>query len=124
MFLFLDEKDFTYPLHDNFLLTFLRPSKFYAKSAFERIQKFFKFKLKHKKACEMLTVDSVQVCFEDGLMKYLPLRDPEGRRIMYLHCGKLWKPQRCSPNDIFRGIQLSCLAAMSEPMTQVCASVC
>lgn len=85
---FLGESDFIYPLADLFLLTFLRPAKFYVKSAFERLQKFFKFNLKHKKVVGNLTVDSVRAVFEDGLLKYLPLRDPEGKRLMYVHCGR------------------------------------
>lgn len=68
-------------------MTFLRPSKFYAQSAFDRMQKYFKFKLKHKKHCEDLTVESTRVVFEDDLVKYLPLRDVEGRRILHLDCG-------------------------------------
>lgn len=83
-----DEKDFSYPVdHDPFLMTFLRPCKFYAKSAFEKMQKYFKFKLKNKKYCDGLSVDSTRIVFEDNIVKYLPLRDIEGRRILYLDCG-------------------------------------
>lgn len=83
-----DEKDLSYPAdHDPFLMTFLRPAKFYPKGAFDRLQKYFKFKLKYKKYCEDLTVESARVVFEDELVKYLPLRDVEGRRILLLNCG-------------------------------------
>lgn len=85
---FADEKDLSYPAeYDPFLMTFLRPAKFYTKGAFERLQKYFKFKLKYKKYCEDLTVESARIVFEDQLVKYLPLRDVEGRRILYLSCG-------------------------------------
>jgi len=115
-----DEKDFTFPADaDVFLLTFLRPCKFYAKSAFQKMQKYFKFRLKHKKVCERITVESVQTVFEDDLLKYLPLRSKDGQRILYLNAGKKWKPSRVSTHDIFRAIQLSLHAAMAEPMTQV-----
>ncbi|CRK99949.1 CLUMA_CG013246, isoform B [Clunio marinus] len=114
------EKDFTFPKEaDVFLMTFLRPCKFYASSAFEKMQKYFKFKLKHKKVCENINVKSVSNVFTEDLIKYLPLRDINGRRILYLNCGKKWKPSRVTPNDIFRAVQLSLHAAMAEPMTQV-----
>lgn len=51
------------------------------------MQKQYKFKLKHKKVCENITVDSVENVFADDLIKYLPLRDLDGRRILYLNCG-------------------------------------
>lgn len=86
-----DEKDLTFPGEaDVFLMTFLRPCKFYSQSAFEKLQKYFKFKLKHKKICENITVDSVRVVFEDDLIKYLPLRDLNGRRLLYLNCGSMF----------------------------------
>lgn len=86
-----DEKDLTFPGEaDVFLMTFLRPCKFYSQSAFEKLQKYFKFKLKHKKICENITVDSVRVVFEDDLIKYLPLRDLHGRRLLYLNCGSMF----------------------------------
>lgn len=78
----------TFPAEaDVFLMTFLRPCKFYPKSAFEKLQKYFKFRLKHKKICENITVDSVAAVFEDDLVKYMPLRDKDGRRILYVHAG-------------------------------------
>lgn len=83
-----EEDDLTFPADaDEFLITFLRPCKFYPQSAFQKIQKYFKFSQKHKKVCDNITVDSVQNVFDDDLIKYLPLRDLEGRRILYLNCG-------------------------------------
>lgn len=119
-------------------MTFLRPCKFYPKSAFEKLQKYFKFRLKHKKICENITVDSVAAVFEDDLVKYMPLRDKDGRRILYVHAGskpdilwvlfvkskymvlvEKWNASKISTHDIFRAMQLSLHAAMAEPMTQV-----
>lgn len=126
---------------DLLLMTFLRPCKFYSKSAFEKLQKYLKFRMKHKKLCENITVDSVSKVFEDDLLKYQPVRDQYGRRILYLHCGseclknfrkilflsqsspsEKWIPSRASTHDVFRAIQLSLTAAMAEPMTQVAIS--
>ncbi|CAG9801433.1 unnamed protein product [Chironomus riparius] len=114
-----NEKNFVHPMEDSFLETYLRPCKYYAASAHQKMQKFFKFKEKHKKICENITVDSIRNVLEDDLLKYLPLRDKEGRRILYIHSGKNWNPQRASTHDLFRAMQLSLQAAMAEPMTQV-----
>lgn len=83
----LDEKDFVFAMEDSFIIPYLRPCKFYPKSSFERMQKYFKFKVKYKKVCENLTPESVRTVFEDGLLKYYPLRDKEGRRLVYIHFG-------------------------------------
>ncbi|CAO1371767.1 unnamed protein product [Diamesa hyperborea] len=114
------EKNFSFPTEEDFfLMTFLRPCKFYSKSAFERMQKYYKFKLKNKKITDDLTVDSVRHVFEQDLIKYLPGRDKNARRVLYFQCGKRWKPSKVSTNDIFRAMQLSLQAAMVEPMTQI-----
>lgn len=83
----LGEKHFVHPTEDPFLETYLRPCKYYAESAHQKMQKFFKFKLKHQKLCENITVDSIKNVLEDNLLKYMPLRDKEGRRILYIHAG-------------------------------------
>lgn len=114
-----NEENFVHPTEDPFLETYLRPSKYYASSAFDKMQKYFKFKTKHKKICHNITLDSVRNVFEDDLIKYLPLRDKDGRRILYIQSGKKWNPQNVSTHDLFRAMQLSLQAAMAEPMTQV-----
>ncbi|XP_070501698.1 alpha-tocopherol transfer protein-like [Chironomus tepperi] len=113
------EKNFVHPIEDPFLETYLRPCKYYAESAHQKMQKYFKFKLKHKKLYDNITVDSIRNVLEDDLLKYMPLRDKEGRRILYIHAGKKWNPQRATTHDLFRAMQLSLQAAMAEPMTQV-----
>lgn len=85
--LFEGEPNFEYPDEDAFLLQFLRPCKFYAKSAFERIQKYYKFNVKHKKVLSNITVDSISYVFEQNIVKYLPRRDQNGCRILFIQCG-------------------------------------
>lgn len=82
------EKNFTFPTEEDFfLLTFLRPCKYYAGSAFYKIQKYYKFRLKHHDACDNLSVESVQNIFQQDMMKYLPMRDQNNCRLMYFQCG-------------------------------------
>ena len=82
------ENNFTFPTEEDFfLLTFLRPCKYYAGSAFHKIQKYYKFRLKYRDICDDLSVESVQNVFQQDMMKYLPMRDQNGCRIMYFQCG-------------------------------------
>lgn len=72
---------------DFLLLPYLRACKFYPQSAFERMQEIFKFKLKFKKYNDNLTTDSVRNIIEDGIFKFTPLCDKDGRRIVLVKCG-------------------------------------
>lgn len=89
-------------MNDTFLIPYLRPCKFYPESAFERMQKYFKFKVRHKKICENLTPDAVSSVFDEGLLKYFPLRDKEGRRVVLVHFGsKNEKYLKCLTENLF-----------------------
>jgi hypothetical protein len=81
------EKNFVHATEDFFLLPYLRACKFYPKSAFERIQAVYKLKIKYKKYSEDLTTDSIKNISEDGVFKFTPLCDKNGRRIVLIQCG-------------------------------------
>ena len=85
--LFVGEPNFEFPDDDAFMLQFLRPCKFYANSALERIQKYYKFNVKHKKFLSNITLDSISYVFEQNIVKYLPRRDQHGSRILFVQCG-------------------------------------
>lgn len=86
------EEGFTFPLHEDLLLiAFLRPCKYDPKKTFKKMKKYYKFKIKHKKECENITVESVRHVFEENIIKFLPLRDQHGSRIVYLSCGSKLK---------------------------------
>lgn len=51
------------------------------------MKKYYKFKIKHKKSCENISVESVRHVFEEDIIKFLPLRDKHGSRIVYIACG-------------------------------------
>lgn len=115
-----DEPGLTVPINDDeFLIKFLRPCKFYPKSAFEKLKNFYKFRVKHKKLCKNLMPDTVYHVFEQELIHLQPSRDQFGRRLIILNVGKVWKPSKCPIEDVFRSIQLCLEAAMIEPNTQV-----
>ncbi|XP_055298216.1 alpha-tocopherol transfer protein [Sitodiplosis mosellana] len=114
------EKTLHVPTDDEFLKMYLRPCKYYPKSAFDRIKTFFKLKQKHPELYEDLYPNSVIHVYEQELVKLVPTRDRNGSRILVIQCGKKWKPSKCSLNDLFRAIQVAIAASMLEPTTQIC----
>ncbi|KAL7052221.1 hypothetical protein ACKWTF_004823 [Chironomus riparius] len=113
------EKNLVYPLEDFFLHPYLRPCKFYAKSAFEKLQKDLKFKSKNKEIFANIKVESVRNPFEDGAFKYTPLCDKDGHRILSIQCGKNWDLDRSSKYDMFKAVEIYFQAVAAEPMTQI-----
>ena len=104
---------------EKFLLTFLRPCHFYPESAYQRMQNFFKFKVKYPKYCAGLIPSREKNVFEQGILTVFPTRDHLGRRVLLIEAGKKWKPKQCTLDEIFKGVMLVLEAAISEPRTQV-----
>ncbi|CAG4943954.1 unnamed protein product [Colias eurytheme] len=115
------ETNLVIPLeNDAFLMKFLRPCKFYAESAFKRIQAYYKFRLAHEVHCRDLRPSVVRAAFDHSVISILSPRDSNGRRIMLVECGEGWKPREVPLTQVFRGVQLGLESAMVEPRTQVC----
>jgi len=112
------------PTDDEFLTVFLRPCKYYPKSAFERIKTFYKLKQKSPALFDDVLPSNVRHVFELELVKLIPKRDRNGSRILWIEVGKKWKPALCSLNDLFRAIQVAIAASMVEPATQICGGMC
>ncbi|KAJ2953835.1 hypothetical protein O0L34_g1464 [Tuta absoluta] len=108
---------------DDFLLKFLRPCKFYAESAFKRIQAYYKFRLSHAEYCRDLMPTTVRSAFDHSIVSILAPRDQHGRRIMLVESGERWNPREVSLGEVFRGVQLGLESAMVEPKTQVCGVI-
>ncbi|CAG9098143.1 unnamed protein product [Plutella xylostella] len=118
------EKNLHVPLdRDDFLMKFLRPCKFYAESAFKRIQAYYKFRLAHAEYCRDLTSTAIRAAFHHSVISILAPRDQHGRRIMLVESGERWNPREVSLSEMFRGVQLGLESAMVEPRTQVCGVV-
>uniref|UniRef100_A0A182JFZ5 CRAL/TRIO N-terminal domain-containing protein n=1 Tax=Anopheles atroparvus TaxID=41427 RepID=A0A182JFZ5_ANOAO len=85
-----EEKSLYIPMdNDAFMIKFLRPCKYYAKSAFELIQRYYRFRSKHPDLCDELFPASVTHVYAEGLVHFLPLRDQHNSRILVLECG-MW----------------------------------
>ncbi|KAI5634526.1 CRAL/TRIO domain-containing protein [Phthorimaea operculella] len=108
---------------DDFLLKFLRPCKFYAESAFKRIQAYYKFRLSHADYCRDLMPTTIRSAFDHSIVSILAPRDQHGRRIMLVESGERWNPREVPLGEVFRGVQLGLESAMVEPRTQVCGVI-
>ncbi|CAG4997968.1 unnamed protein product [Parnassius apollo] len=104
---------------DNYLMKFLRPSKFYPESAFKRIQAYYNFRRSHEKYCCNLLPTGVRSAFDHSIISILAPRDQHGRRIMLINSGERWDHHLVPLTEVFRGVQLALEAAMSEPLTQI-----
>lgn len=119
-----DEKSLSVPIeNDDFLMKFLRPCKFYAESAFKRIQAYYKFRQLHVDYCRDLVPSGTRATFDHSIVSILSPRDQHGHRIMVVDSGERWDPRLVSLTDVFRGTQMGLEAAMTEPFTQICGVV-
>lgn len=103
-FLFSEEKNLEVPLDSmHFSIKFLRPAKFYPESTFDRIKKYYKFKVKHKKICDNLIPSDVRHVFDQGIIQFLPVRDQDRRRVLLLEVGSeysTWSTLKHSKNKL------------------------
>ncbi|XP_069354735.1 uncharacterized protein [Maniola hyperantus] len=117
---FRREANLVVPIDDDeFLLKFLRPTKYYAESAFKKIQAYYKFRLSHQDYCRDLYPSAVRLAFDHSIVSILSPRDQHGRRIMFVESGERWNPRHVPLREVFRGVQLGLESAMVEPRTQV-----
>ncbi|KAI8121802.1 Chromosome transmission fidelity protein 18 like protein [Lucilia cuprina] len=89
----------------------------------EVIKCFFNMKSKYGEACCNVLPAKLQNVFEAEVLQLLPNRDQHGRRILVLEAGKKWKPSKVPLVDLFRGIQLTVLGSMVEPLSQICGAI-
>jgi len=105
---------------DDFLLIFLRPCKFYAKSAHELMQRVAKFKNDYKDLLDGLLPEQEKNCFiNHNVVNVLKERDHLGRRVLLVNIGKSWDTSAVTSDQLFRIFYLIHEAAMLEPETQV-----
>ncbi|KAI4465974.1 alpha-tocopherol transfer protein-related [Holotrichia oblita] len=102
--LLVEDKTMKYELDDEFLMFFLRPCKFYAKSAYD---------LNKKK----------EAISNHNVVNVLTNRDHKGRRVLLVNLGASWNPSKVSADQLLRILYLVHLAAMLEPETQIRGAV-
>ncbi|XP_062548867.1 alpha-tocopherol transfer protein isoform X2 [Armigeres subalbatus] len=109
--------------NDDWLVRFLRPCKFYPKSALELIQRYYHFKVKHWDMYLDLSPSREVNIFKQNILTVFPNRDQLGRRILLLELGKPWRHKEVTLDEVFKGCVLFVEAAMLEPETQVNGAV-
>lgn len=83
------------------------------------MKRFFKFHKNYPQYHDNLYPANDKKVFANGILAPTPLRTKEGERILIMQAGSRWNPKTVTLTDLFRAIQLSLEAAISEPKTQV-----
>ncbi|KAI4465980.1 alpha-tocopherol transfer protein-related [Holotrichia oblita] len=109
---------------DDFLLIFLRPTKFYAQSAYELMKRIAEFREKYKDLLDGLLPEHEKDAFiNHNVVNVLTERDDKGRRVLIVNCGGTWDTSKVTSDQLFRLFYLIHLGAILEPETQVRGSV-
>lgn len=104
---------------DEFLMKFLRRTKFYPDSAYKLIRSYYKFKIRYPEYGGNLLPANGKLGYIHGIVETQPLRTKTNSRMLILKVGNLWDPSQLTLVDIFRTVQLCLEAAIIEPLTQV-----
>lgn len=119
-----EDKTIYFKTDDDFLLIFLRPCKFYAKSAYELMKRVAEFKEKNASLFNnLLPEDEKQAFLENNVVNVLKGRDQKNRRVLIVNSGKSWDPSKVSSDQILRLFYLIHEVAMLEPETQIYGTV-
>lgn len=119
-FPFSEEPNLYYSTDDEILTIFLRPCKFYPKSALELMRRIAEFKEKNAALLYNLLPSSEQdALLKNNIVNVLTTRDHKNRRVLLLNCGKLWDPSRVTADQMFRILYMIHTMAVLEPETQV-----
>ena len=119
-----EDKTLYFPTDEDFLLIFLRPCKFYAKSAYELMKRSAQYKEKHAALLgNLMPLDEKVALVDHNVVNVLKGRDHKGRRILVVNCGKTWDPTAVTADQILRLFYLIHQLAMREPLTQIYGTV-
>jgi len=118
------ETDLHCPLeNDDWLVMFLRPTKFYPESALKLIKNYYNYKLKYSDLFKDLLPSNETNVFRQNVITVLPYRDQFGRRIVIIHYGKKWNYKKCSLTEIMKAVFLLVEISIQEPLTQVAGNI-
>jgi len=109
---------------DEFLIRFLRPTKFYPESALQLMKRAAEFKQKNAAILDnLMPADEENSFLENRVVNVLVDRDQKGRRILVTYSGEVWDPSRVTADQVFRVFYLIHLAALQEVQSQICGAV-
>ncbi|CAL7944009.1 unnamed protein product [Xylocopa violacea] len=113
------EPNLIVPDDDEFFIKFLRPCKWYPKSSFELMKRFYQYRTKYPRYCDNLVPSNEKKVLSSDLLIPIPERTIDSCRILQINCGKLWNPKTIHVNEILRSVMLALEAATAEPRTQI-----
>ncbi|CAK9799180.1 CLVS1 [Anthophora quadrimaculata] len=113
------ESDLSVPDDEEFYQKFLRPCKWYPKSAFELMKRFYHFRTNNPRYCSNLLPSNEKKVLSSSIVVPLPERTKDGCRLLLINSGKQWNTKIINMEEIVRSVMLSMDAAMAEPKTQI-----
>lgn len=113
------EPNLIVPEDDEFFVRFLRPCKWYPKSSFELMKRYYQFKMKNPRYSQDLLPNNEKKVLSSDVLLPLPGRTIDNCRVLLINCGKKWNPKVIHVNEIFRTVMLVLEAATVEPRTQI-----
>ncbi|CAK9814966.1 Retinaldehyde-binding protein 1 [Anthophora plagiata] len=119
-----EDKTLYFKTDDDFLLIFLRPCKYYPKSAYELMKRVADFKEKNANIFDnLMPEDEKTAILNTRMVNVLTNRDHKGRRVLMLNIGKTWDPSQISTDQMLRVLYLIHDLAILEPETQIFGAV-
>ncbi|CAL1297578.1 unnamed protein product [Larinioides sclopetarius] len=103
--------------HDDFLVQYLRHSKYNTNQAFDRLRKFIIFRKKEEKMFESFS-DELFVKPSAKFLTILPKRSPDGCTVVLGQLSK-WNPNELPFEDLKKIVLITFLQLFRDPMTQI-----
>ncbi|KAL6433084.1 hypothetical protein ACFW04_006394 [Cataglyphis niger] len=113
------EPDLNVPNENEFYQMFLRPCKYYPKSAFSLMKRYYRFRLNYPHIYTNLLPSKEKTALCANLIYPLPFRAKDGSRILIIEGGKRWNPKEVSVNLFFKGLIMILNLALAEPKTEI-----
>ncbi|GJQ82464.1 hypothetical protein Trydic_g14455 [Trypoxylus dichotomus] len=108
-----------YNTDDEFLRIFLRPCKYYAKSAYGLMVRIADYRAKYYDIIgNILPQELKDLAHSANIFNVLVNRDQKGRRVV-ICCSKNWDPSKVTTDQLLQMLYMMHLASMAEPETQV-----
>ncbi|KRT79161.1 CRAL-TRIO domain containing protein, partial [Oryctes borbonicus] len=108
-----------YSTEEEFLRIFLRPCKYYAKSAYRLMERIADYRAKHYDIIgNILPQDLKHLVDSANVFNVLINRDQKGRRIM-ICCSRNWDPSKVTTDQLLQMLYMIHIASLAEPETQV-----
>ncbi|KAI4501957.1 hypothetical protein M0802_002639 [Mischocyttarus mexicanus] len=114
-----EDKYLCVPDREEFYIKFLRPCKWYPKSAFHLMQRCYQFRLNYPYVYENLSVKTVMKTICSEIMFPLPVRCIDGSRLFIVYSGSKWNPKEFSVYDLFKCLLIILEGALLESKTQI-----